>query len=152
MNRKGYGSETAKLRFLHLTILALDMPVGSASSCYLRSTAKGQSAVVKPQLVFREWVVGLGPELSSSCPFHHFYSSLLCRARFVTCLLVQHLPSNPVWQHHAVGDPLLVPLLSVGSACGISTAYKGGVWCTLSHGQVVPGRHLLFSQQLGKDC
>lgn len=51
MNRKGYGSETAKLRFLHLTILALDMPVGSASSCYLRSTAKGQSAVVKPQLV-----------------------------------------------------------------------------------------------------
>lgn len=59
-----------------------------------------------------------GNRLLSFSPF--LVKPLLQSLFFFLCFVVWHLPPSPVQHHYAGGDPLLVPLLSAGSAAGIS--------------------------------
>lgn len=109
-NRKSYGRRAAKLRFLCLAIPRLDRPVGSVLSHCPVGCGNARAC-------FGESVAGLGTD---SCPSHHFSSNIFCGACFFLCFVVWHLSPSPIQQHYAGGDPLLVPLLSAGSATGIS--------------------------------
>lgn len=147
-NRKGYGRrKAAKLRF----VTGLDTPVGlSILSLCPVGTTKAVRAVVVPQVVLESHSRSGNRQISVltiSLQISSVELVLSCAVLSGVCCPALHsIPKKEVihflFLFWVLGVPLEFP----------EWRNKVCVGCTLSHGQVIPGRHLLFSEQLGKDC